>query len=66
MEKKVDITEIERTINYVQFQIHQANEMLAPFANADKSKICYVHLLDWKNELQEELHALRQELKAQK
>ena len=54
-----DIGEVERTANYIQFQISQADEQLAPFANSDKSKICYAHLLDWKRSLQNELHELR-------
>lgn len=54
-----DIGEVERTVNYIQFQISQADALLAPFANSDKSKICYAHLLDWKKSLQTELHELR-------
>lgn len=54
-----DISEVERNMNYIQFQISQADEMLAPFANSDKPKICYAHLLDWKKSLQNELHELR-------
>lgn len=57
-----DISEVERTVNYIKFQISQANEQLAPFANIDKPKICYAHLLDWKKKLQSELYELRQSL----
>lgn len=59
-----DIGEVERTANYIQFQISQAEELLAPFANSDKPKICYAHLLEWKKTLQTELHELRKAQKA--
>ncbi|AQW88966.1 hypothetical protein pEaSNUABM50_00449 [Erwinia phage pEa_SNUABM_50] len=55
-----DIGEVERTVNYIKFQISQADEQLAPFANSDKPKICYAHLLDWKKQLQSELYEIRQ------
>lgn len=54
-----DISEVDRTVNYIQFQISQADELLAPFANSDKPKICYAHLLEWKKTLQTELHEIR-------
>jgi superfamily II RNA helicase len=54
-----DISEVDRTVNYIQFQISQADELLAPFANSDKPKICYAHLLEWKKTLQSELHEIR-------
>ncbi|UYE98872.1 hypothetical protein XbC2_455 [Xanthomonas phage XbC2] len=54
-----DIGEVERNVNYIQFQIAQAEALLAPFANSDKPKICYAHLLDWKKSLQTELHEIR-------
>lgn len=53
-----DIGEVERTINYIKFQLEQVDEQLKPFANTDKLKICYVHLLDWKKSLQTELHEI--------
>ena len=60
-ELEAEITRLEtmRTENYIKFQIAQANELLAPFANSDKPKICYAHLLDWKKKLQAELAELR-------
>lgn len=55
----IEELEVMRTENYIKFQIAQANEQLAPFANSDKPKICYAHLLDWKKKLQAELAELR-------
>jgi hypothetical protein len=54
-----DIGENERTANYIQFQLAQVDEQLQPFANTDKPKICYAHLLDLKKSLQNELHEVR-------
>ena len=50
--------EFMRTENYIKFQIAQADELLAPYANSDK-KILFAHLLDWKKKLNNELHELR-------
>ena len=58
-----DISDVERTMNYIQFQLSQADAELATFAGTDAKKICYVHLLAWKQELQTELHELRKALK---
>ncbi len=57
-----EVTEVERTINYIQFQISQADEMLAPYANRDINAIHFVHLLAWKRSLQNELFELRKTL----
>lgn len=59
-----DIGEVERTANYIQAQIAQADAMLAPFANTDAKPICFAHLLEWKKKLQTELHELRKGQKA--
>lgn len=55
-----DAGEIERTVNYIKFQISQADEQLAPYANSDKPKICYAHLLEWRKQLKSELDEIRQ------
>jgi hypothetical protein len=54
-----DITEFDRTVNYIQFQLSQAETMLAKFHGTDKPKICFAHLIAWKQSLQTELHELR-------
>lgn len=54
-----DITEFDRTVNYIQFQLAQAEGMLAKFHGTDKPKICFAHLISWKQSLLAELHELR-------
>ncbi|AZU98369.1 hypothetical protein BZF66_05285 [Salmonella enterica] len=53
-----DITDLDRTVNYIKFQLAQVEEMLDQHSGADVKKIVYVHLLEWKNELKNELHDL--------
>lgn len=53
-----DITDLDRTVNYIKFQLSQVEEMLDQHSGADVKKIVYVHLLEWKNELKSELHDL--------
>ena len=53
-----DISDVERTINYIKFQLSQAEEMLDKHSGPDVQKITFVHLLEWKNELKSELHEL--------
>lgn len=59
-----DIGETERTINYIQFQLTQAESALDLFQNTDKPKICFAHLLEWKRNLQSELYEIRKAQKA--
>lgn len=59
----VEITDLDRTMNYVQFQIAQADDMLKPFVGTDTNKIYFYHLLAWKNKLQTELNELRKTAK---
>lgn len=54
-----DISEFDRTINYVQFQLHQVEGMLSKFYGTDAHKSCYAHLVAWKQSLQNELYDLR-------
>lgn len=54
-----DITDFDRTVNYIQFQLSQADAMLAKFHGTEKQKICFAHLVAWKQSLQTELHELR-------
>lgn len=54
-----DITEFERTVNYIQFQLSQAEAMLSKFHGTEKPPICFAHLLAWKQSLHTELHELR-------
>lgn len=53
-----DISDVERTVNYIKFQLSQAEEMLDQHSGTDVKKITFVHLLEWKNELKNELHEL--------
>lgn len=53
-----DISDLDRTVNYIKFQLAQAEEMLDQHSGADVKKITFVHLLEWKNELKSELHEL--------
>lgn len=55
----VEITDLDRTMNYIQFQISQADEMLLPFAGTDTHKGRYWHILEWKKKLQSELSEVR-------
>lgn len=53
-----DISDLDRTVNYIKFQLAQAEEMLDQHSGAEVKKITFVHLLEWKNELKSELHEL--------
>lgn len=53
-----DISDFDRTANYIKFQIAQAEQMLDQHSGPDVKKIVFVHLLEWKNELKSELHDL--------
>lgn len=55
----LDVTDFDRTVNYIQFQIHQAEEALAKFHGTGAKPIMFAHLITWKKNLQEELHELR-------
>ncbi|EHU8780985.1 hypothetical protein N0S44_000215 [Escherichia coli] len=55
----LDITDFDRTVNYIQFQIHQAEEALAVFHGTGARPIRFAHLIAWKKSLQEELSELR-------
>ncbi len=55
----LDVTDFDRTVNYIQFQIHQAEEALAQFHGTGAKPIMFAHLITWKKNLQEELHELR-------
>lgn len=58
-EKRIaDISNVERTANYIKFQLSQVDEMLDGHSGADVKKITFVHLLEWKNSLKSELHDL--------
>lgn len=50
-----DITDLERTINYIQFQLDTTIQSLDKFYAAEASKIQYVHLVEYKKELEKEL-----------
>lgn len=52
-----DISDVERTVNYIKFQLSQAEAMLDQHSGDDR-KIVFVHLLEWKNALKSELHDL--------
>ncbi len=52
-----DITDVERTVNYIKFQLSQVEAMLDQHSGDDR-KIVFVHLLEWKNNLKSELHDL--------
>lgn len=54
-----DITDFDRTVNYIQFQLSQAEAMLAKFHGTEKPKICFAHLIAWKQALLSELHEVR-------
>lgn len=54
-----DVTEFDRTVNYIQFQISQAEEMLSAFHGTGAKPICFAHLVTWKKNLQDELHEMR-------
>lgn len=53
-----DISDLDRTVNYIKFQLSQVEEMLDQHSGPDVKKITFVHLLEWKNELKSELHDL--------
>lgn len=53
-----DISDVERTVNYIKFQLSQVEQMLDQHSGPDVKKITFVHLLEWKNELKSELHDL--------
>lgn len=52
-----DISDVERTTNYIKFQLSQVEAMLDQHSGDDR-KIVFVHLLEWKNSLKSELHDL--------
>lgn len=52
-----DISDVERNVNYIKFQLSQAEAMLDKHSGDDR-KIVFVHLLEWKNSLKSELHEL--------
>jgi|AGFT01.1.fsa_nt_gi hypothetical protein len=53
-----DISDLDRTVNYIKFQLSQVEAMLDQHSGPDVKKITFVHLLEWKNELKSELHDL--------
>lgn len=54
----IDVTDEERLINYVRFQLSQADEMLKPYVGADKPSFKVYHIANWRRKLQEELNSL--------
>lgn len=55
--KLPNITDLERTINYIQFQLNDTIQTLDKFYASDAPKIQYVHLVEYKKELEKELQA---------
>lgn len=60
-----EVTDFDRTVNYIQFQISQAEEMLAPFHGTGAKPILFAHLVSWKKSLQDELFELRKSKRKQ-
>ncbi|WOL22904.1 hypothetical protein [Escherichia phage vB_EcoM_JNE01] len=54
----LDVTDFDRTVNYIKFQISQAEEALAEFHGTGARPIRFAHLISWKKSLQEELKRL--------
>lgn len=54
-----DISETDRTINYIQFQLATTEQQIADAQELNKPKICYAHLLDLRRNLQSELYEIR-------
>lgn len=52
-----DITDLDRTINYIQYQLNETIQSLDKFYAADSQKILYVHLVEYKKELEKELQS---------
>lgn len=59
-----DIGETERTINYIQFQLANAEAFIADSQEQNRSKIFYAHMLDLRRSLQSELYEIRRAQKA--
>ena len=57
------ITDVDRTVNYIQFQIHQADEMLKEFQGTDARPIQFAPILEWKRKLNAELSEVRKSIK---
>lgn len=55
----IDITDVERTENYIQFQISQAESMLEEHHRVGSRPFIFHHIVTWKKNLQSELDALR-------
>ena len=56
------VTDLDRTVNYVQAQLAQADEFLtACYERVPGKKIIYAHMVQWKKELETELHELRKQ-----
>jgi hypothetical protein len=54
-----DISDFERTVNYIQFQLSQVEGELSKFHGTNVSPIHFKHLAEWKQSLVSELHAVR-------
>lgn len=54
----IDITDAERTANYIKFQISQAEAMLEEHHRIGSRPFTIHHLVTWKRNLQSELDAL--------
>ncbi len=50
-----DISDLDRTINYIQFQLNDTIQSLDKFYASEAPKIQYVHLVEYKKELEKEL-----------
>lgn len=61
--KLKDITDFDRTVNYIQFQIHQAEKALEKFHGTGVKAINFIHLIEWKKKLQAELADVRRQNK---
>lgn len=57
--KLKDITDFDRTVNYIQFQISQTEQALEKFHGTNAKPIMFAYLIEAKKSLQNELHALR-------
>lgn len=61
-----DIDDVERTMNYIKFQISTAEKAIDELVAQAKHTSCYAHLLDWRRKLMNELYELRRANKRQK
>lgn len=55
----IEITDLDRTENYIQFQLSVVETELQDHYEAGNSPIHFVHLVKWKKSLEAELVELR-------